>query len=194
MILLRPDCLVFRTANGEQIPCSAHEVTVELMGDCAEWIDHAYVQEAAEAVLHYFKAEKGQTAVSVAEFSEALERVLRGLGLDSKHSGTAEPGDPAVAVPVEPRVVEADLRQLADESGRSCELFFFPRLRAAVHQGLDTAPHMFRLNGLRPCVKQLTGAKRWSPHCQALNDQIVDYLRTCLTTEKNSPGCTLVVR
>lgn len=197
MILLRPDCLVFKTTDGEQIPCSAHEVTVELMGDCVEWLDQAYVQEATEAVLHYFRTEKGQSAVSVAEFSEALERVLRGLGLESKSAAAKASAAPVADGPAagstDSRVVEADLRQLADGPDKSCELFFFPKLRATVRQGLDRAPQVLRIHGLRPCVKQLTGAKRWGPHCQALNDHIVEYLRTCLSTEKNSLGCTLVI-
>ena len=48
MILLRPDCLVFNTAKGESIPCSAHDVTVELMGQSTKWIDKDMVEHAAD--------------------------------------------------------------------------------------------------------------------------------------------------
>lgn len=192
MILLRPDCLVFRTSDGESVPCSAHQVTVELMGDSAEWLDKEMVQHAAEAVLHYFKSEKGQSTVSVAEFSEALERVLRGLGLEVHSASVAndvETGcDPAPA-----QVVEADLSQFASQPGEGFELFFFSRLRDEVRQRLAAAPILLRFSGLRNCVKQLTGAKRWSAQCQCLNDQIVDYLRTCLATEKAASGSALVI-
>ena len=98
MILLRPDCLVFKTANGENVPATAQEVTVELMGEQGSWLDPEIVQNAAAAVLHYFKDEKKQSTVSVAEFSEALERVLRGLGFDVKSAGapaTPKPGPEA---------------------------------------------------------------------------------------------------
>ena len=193
MILLRPDCLVFRTADGENVPCSAHEVTVELMGDSAEWLDAEMVEHAAGAVLHYFKSEKGQNTVSVAEFSEALERVLRGLGLNVKASEHSE----ALAVKIPstppPRVVEADLQKLAGEPDLGCELVFFPRLRDALRRELDGAPLLLRFRGLRECVKQLAGAKRWGPQCQALNDQIVDYLRCCLGAEKSGANCALMV-
>ena len=193
MILLRPDCLVFRTADGENIPCSAHEVTVELMSDCTEWLDPDMVEHAAGAVLHYFKSEKGQDAVSVAEFSEALERVLRGLGLNVKASDNAETSvaEPESLLP--PRVVEADLQQLAGEANLGCELVFFPRLRDMLRRELDGTPLLLRFRGLRACVKQLVGAKRWGPHCQALNDQIVDYLRGCLGAEKSGSKCALIV-
>ena len=192
MILLRPDCLVFKTSDGESVPCSAHQVTVELIGDSAEWLDKDMVQHAAEAVLHYFKSEKGQGTVSVAEFSEALERVLRGLGFEVHSASVSNdiktPSDPAPA-----RVVEADLNQFASQPGEGFELFFFPRLRDEVRQGLAAAPALLRFSGLRNCVKQLTGARRWNAQCQSLNDQIVDYLRTCLKSEKAASGSRLMI-
>lgn len=196
MILLRPDCLVFKTADGENIPCSAHDVTVELIGDSVDWLDTDLVTNAAEAVLHFFKKEKGQHTVSVTEFSEALERVLRGLGLDVKAAGTenAPSAAPATGTAASPRVVEADLRLLARDAECGGELVFFPRLREAIRRELDGRPTVIRFSGLRGCVKQLTGAKRWSTHCQSLNDQIVDYLRTCLRNERFRQECALVVR
>ena len=193
MILLRPDCLVFKTANGENIPCSAHEVTVELMGDSTEWLDADMVEHAAGAVLHYFKSEKGQDTVSVAEFSEALERVLRGLGLNVKASDGVEAPFPEAESLPPPRVVEANLQELAGEANLGCELVFFPRLRDALRRELDGTPLLLRFRGLRACVKQLAGARRWGPHCQALNDQIVDYLRGCLGAEKSGSTCALIV-
>ena len=193
MILLRPDCLVFKTADGENIPCSAHEVTVELMSDCTEWLDPDMVEHAAGAVLHYFKSEKGQDTVSVAEFSQALECVLRGLGLNVKASDNAEaPLAEAESLPP-PRVVEANLQELAGEPSLGCELVFFPRLRDLLRRELDGTPLLLRFRGLRACVKQLAGARRWGPHCQALSDQIVDYLRGCLGAEKSGSSCALMV-
>jgi hypothetical protein len=195
MILLRPDCLVFKTTDGEDIPCSAHDVTVELIGDSAAWLDTDLVAHAAEAVLHFFKSEKGKHSVSVAEFSEALERVLRGLGIDVKADGKAgAPSTETISIPQStPRVVEADLRLLAGESDLGGELVFFPRLRDAIRRELDGSPTILRFSGLRECVKQLTGSKRWSAHCQSLSDQIVDYLRTCLGAERSGASCALVV-
>lgn len=184
MILLRPDCLVFETSDGEHIPCTAKEVTFELIGDAAKWLDAEIIENAAAAVLHYFRSERQQETVSVAQFGLALEKALVGLGLEvklSEASETASPGRP---------LVEADLRGFAGDGG---ELFFFPRLREEIRRRLDGTPRVLRFHGLRACVKQMTGAKRWGARCRALNDQIVDYLRTCFSTEKAGPGCALVV-
>ncbi len=186
MILLRQDCLGFKTASGEAIPCTAQQMTVELLGEAAHLVDEYVVKNAAEAVLHYFKSELGRTTVTTAEFSEALEQVLRGLGFEVQSQATVN--KPAR------RVVESDLRVLASESGQGFELVFFSRLRNELRCRLGESPHVLRFNGLRGCVKQLVGAKRWGTKCQQLNDQIVEYLRTCLSVEFDGRSCALVVR
>ena len=189
MILLRPDCLEFKTADGDSIPCSAHQVVVELIGDAAQWLDKEVITHASEAVLHYFRDEKKQASVSVAEFVEALEQVLKGLGFQVK----AAPASATPPASMRPRVVEADLRDLANASNGGAELFFFPLLRRELQQRLDGSPLVLLFRGLRECVKQIVGAKRWNASCQAMNDRIVDYLRNCLNTEKWAAGCSLVV-
>src|SRR5256885_10293357 len=68
MILLRHDCLVFKTMDGECIPCSSEEVTLEIIGDAIELLDQQVIKQASAGVLHYFKAELGKTTVTVAEF------------------------------------------------------------------------------------------------------------------------------
>jgi hypothetical protein len=188
MILLRPDCLVFETAAGEHIPCAAKEVTFELVGEAAKWLDAETIENAAAAVLHYFRKERKQESVSVAQFASALEKVFVELGLEVKMSVPLAP-TASTAPPSRP-LVEADLRGFAGDGG---ELFLFPRLREEVRRRLDGTPRVLRFHGLRDCVKQITGAKRWGAQCRALNDQIVDYLRTCFSTEKAGTGSALVV-
>ena len=185
MIQLNPDYLVFKTAAGETIPCSAEQVTIELMGDAISLVDPELIRNASAAVLHYFKTELGRDSVSVGEFSLALERVLRGFGLNIKSTTEEE---------TQVRVAESDLRKLAASADKGFELFFFPTLREEMRRKIDEAPHVVRFNGLRGCVKQLVGAQRWSQRCQNLNDQIVEYLRTCLSVERKNETCALVVQ
>ncbi len=201
MILLRPDFLAFESADGELIPCSAQEVVVELMGDAAQWLDEEVIRHASEAVLHFFRHEKGRETVSMAEFVQALEQVLKGLGFEIKAGGTPKkfgltaPSGAGESPGLSPsrRVIEADLLELAGQSQAGAELFFFPLLRDAVNRRLDGSPLVLRFRGLRECVKRIVGAKRWNPACQSMNDQIVDYLRTCLSQGKAGEGCALVV-
>lgn len=185
MILLRPDCLVFKTSSGENVPCSAQQVTLELLGEAVNQIDEAIVQNAAHAVLHYFRSELNRTFVTIGEFAETLANVLRNLGLQVETTNSAE--GPSLR-----RVVDRDLRPLVAGGEHVCELVFFQMLRAELRDHIAT--DILRFNGLRSCVKQIVGAQRWGPRCQRLSDQIVDYLRDCLTLEAGHAGCALVVR
>jgi hypothetical protein len=187
MILLRHDCLVFKTSDGESFPCSTKEVTVEILGDAIGLLDEEIIKQASEGVLHYFKAELGKTTVTIAEFSTALEQALKALGLHVQNGAETPSLSPA------PRVVRSDLINVAMDAGQGLELFFFPQLRTVLEDVLKQSPDIACFRGLRGCVKQLLHAKRWSPGCQQLNDQIVDFLRSCFDIQKSASSCALLV-
>jgi hypothetical protein len=183
MIQLHPDCLIFHTSNGEAIPCSAEVVTIELVGDSQ--LDPQIVREAATAVVYYFKNELGREDVSVEEFSRALQKVLRKLGYQVSANNDQ-------AQEIEQRQTVSNLPELASSSGKGFELFFFQRLRTELKTQLELEPTVLRFQGLRTCVKQLTGRQRWCASCQTMSDQIVDYLRECFSVER-AGNCNLVV-
>ncbi len=183
MIQLHPDCLIFHTSAGESIPCSAEVVTIELVGD--SMLEPEVVREAASAVVYYFKNELGREDVSVEEFSRALQKVLRSLGYEVSSNDDEKKE-------VEQRQTVLNLPELASSSGKGFELIFFQRLRSELKAQLETAPTVVRFQGLRTCVKQLTGRQRWCASCQTLNDQIVEYLRECFCAER-AANCNLVV-
>jgi hypothetical protein len=181
MILLRPDCLAFESPGCDAELRPAEAVAIEVAGDAAALHADA-IKEAAAAVMHYFQNDLGRTTVSVAEFSVALKKALQGLGLDVE-----------VTPPAGERGEETDLQTLLQE-GSGAELVFFPRLRAELRRRLERGPAVLRFRGLRGCVKQLLGARRWSPRCQTMNDQILDYMRTCLEVDRQVRLCALLVR
>jgi len=180
MIALHTDCLLFQLANGESVPCSADMITLEIVGEAHDLLDPEMLRHAAASVFHYFKIELVREAVTVGEFSRALEKVLGHLGY-TLHASV--PGD----------ISDTDLARLFREAGDSLELFFFPRLRDELRLQLRQSPHLVHFRGLRGCVKQITGARRWSSRCEQLEDQIISYLRECLTAETAQPDCALVV-
>ena len=174
MITLAVDCLLFEMATGESIPYSADMVSVELADNTTDLFDSEFVRDATKAVFHYFKHELGRHSVSIVEFEGALQKVLGDFAATAQLSA---PPDSS------PRVLECDLNCLALESGQGRELFFFPRLRVELRRHLQQSPRVLRFRGLRDCVKQLTGARRWSRRCRTLEGEIVDYLRECLSAE-----------
>ena len=182
MITLSSDCLLFQLSNGESIPFSADMISVELIGNLGQWLDPDLVKQAAKAVFHYFKHELGRHSVTADDFAATLERVLHGFRISAKppsprHSGLAK----------------ADLWLLARQTGEAGELMFFPRLRDELRLQLLQRPGVLRFHGLRPCVKQLVGADRWGPRCRALEEQIVHYLRQCLSSESSAGRTALIV-
>lgn len=185
MIQLQTDCLYFQMANGQTIPCSAKSVVVELIGTESEGLDSEVVQNAAQAVLHYFRHELGRQLVTVGEFAEILEKTLRSLGVSIRGS------EEGVGVG---EAVEADLRILALEAGEGYELAFFRRLREVLREQAGRQGAMIRLKGLRGCVKLLAGARRWDRRCQALHDQIVVFVRQSLRAEVGGQATTVVLR
>lgn len=181
MIQLNPDYLVFETSNGDYIPCSAEMVAIELIGEAVSAIEPEIIKNAASAVLYYFRHEKQQTCVSIGEFTLALEKALRSLGLNI----VAEEA-------TGPRVAELDMTRIACGSA-SVELLFFQYIRDELVSHLRGTPEVVRFTGLRRCVKQLQGAQRWSNKCQQLSDHIVEYLRNCLCENTRGANCSLVV-
>jgi hypothetical protein len=185
MIDLHPDYLMFHTSAGETIPCSAEAVAIELVGDSINQIDPEIIRNAALAVLYYFKSELGRSFVTVHEFTDELEKVLRGFGFGVKAAGPE---------PSPLRLAKYDLRALAHDAQAGLPLAFFPRLRAELRRTLREQPRVLQFDGLRGCVKLLIGARRWSDRCQRLSDEIVDFLRECLQSEHAAGDCALVVR
>jgi hypothetical protein len=184
MIALQSGCLLFQLASGESVPCSAEMISVELTGNAEGLLDPEVLSHATASVFHYFKNELERESVTVGEFALALEKVLRNLGFSIR---TGMAGGRSQ------EVIETDLCLFARESAASLELFFFPRLRNELRAQLRQSPRLLRFRGLRGCVKQLAGARRWSPRCERLQDHIIEYLRRCFTAEPEQNECALVV-
>lgn len=183
MIALHSNCLLFELASGESIPCTSEMISVEIVGEAHAAPDLEILRHAAASVFHYFKAELQRQSVTVGEFSRALEQVLSHLGY------TIHATEPRQAGALD----AADLGQLLRAAGDSRELLFFPRLRDELRGRLRHSPRVVRFHGLRGCVKELAGVRRWSPRCEQLQDQIVTYLRECFSAEPDPKNCALVV-
>src|SRR5208337_2697845 len=149
MIALQSDCLLFQLASGESVPCSAEMISVELTGNAGGVLDPEVLRHATASVFHYFKTELERESVTVGEFAQALEKVLRNLGFTIRTGMMENSRD----------TIETDLCLFARESADSLELVFFPRLGNELRAQLRQSPRLLRFRGLRGCVKQLTGAR-----------------------------------
>ena len=184
MRLLSRECLLVRLPSGGCIPLWPETVPVHLEGEAAGALDPDMLQEAVAAIFHYFVRERRQQSIPVADFSLALEKILQGLGLAfSRRKYLSWP----------PAEFESDLRQMAQESGSGAELIFFPRLRAELKKQLLHGASVVRFRGLRGCVKELAGVRRWSASCQPLCDRIVEHVRACAAADSAGGDCILII-
>jgi len=167
------------------IPCDSEAVAFEISGG-ESGLDPELVRHAAAAVLHYFKHDLKRASVTLAEFSAALEQVLRRMGMTDWQ---------AVTLPTSCKALDAiiDLRRFL---GDDLELTFFHRLREELHRQLapDTPnPRLLRCHSLKACVMKLAGARRWSSRCCQLRDTIVEHLRHAVRLEGSSGPVALAI-
>ncbi|MSU37320.1 MAG: hypothetical protein EXS36_19930 [Pedosphaera sp.] len=201
MIRLREDCLLVQQSSGQMVPCGVEQVTIELMGETVGLMDPEIIRDAAAGVLHFFKVELKKETVTLGEFAEALARVLRGFGVGVECMAV----DKSTIAPPNSGLIEveggasssldavADLREVATASGTEYELGFFPRLRGILGRSLQERLRTVRFVGLRGCVKQLMGRRRWCRHCRRMEEQIVGFLRESLRADDRSRGVLLLV-
>jgi hypothetical protein len=185
MIPVPSDFPASEPAAAGHIPCSGEAVSFEVNATAAG-LDPEMVRHAAAAVLHYFRHDLGRTSVTVGEFSEALERVLKSMGMSHLQAVTT----PASASGLD---VSIDLGTLV---GDGLELAFFQRLREELRRHLSPTPHrpnFVRCHGLRSCVLRLTGARRWSRRCEHLRDSILEHVRQATRAEKLAGPVGLII-
>jgi hypothetical protein len=83
MAQLYKNSLYFETVTGGTQLCSAHEVTILLVGDAG--IDEQTLIDVTEGVVNYFKEELGHEEVTVAEYSKILAEMLTAIGYPATH-------------------------------------------------------------------------------------------------------------
>ena len=184
MIALQSDCLLFQLANGESIPCSAEMISRR---NHRRRRRPARTRNAPARRRLRVSLFQNRTRTRNRHRRRICPRARKSPAPSRLHHPRRRHRRPAG------EASDTDLGRLARESADSLELFFFPRLRDELRAQLRQSPRVVRFRGLRGCVKQLAGARRWSHRCEQLQDQIVDYLRDCLTAEPEQTDCALVV-
>ncbi len=89
--------------------------------------------------------------------------------------------------------VRVSLMALAREAGECYELAFFELLGRRIWELTREQCFEFALHDLEPCVKWLRGRKVWSRDCDALQAEIVSFVRqqTALAAASNDTAFAL---
>jgi hypothetical protein len=161
--------------NGIKVPLDLVNLRLRLELCAAQHGYHSCWEPAREinhGIEDYLKGEYPDPTVTLAELYQLTAKALFGLGYPDLASRFAAIGSPKPAV--------IDLDDLADRAGASFELSFFPSLKRELEQAVETGGHSIHLRNMRDGVKRLLCAKRWSPRCRGLNEQIVEIVEQVL--------------
>lgn len=202
MIRRQSDCPGFNDDfhSGKMLKIEG-EIVVELAGKSGALPDRELITQAVSAVIHYIKTDLKVNAIPAEEFSTLLEAVLEGFGYKVKtkvKNGCANADNKGESSKsrIERETEIVNLQEIAEEAGSGYELFFFERLRHIVYKNLKRRPKLLYIHGLRSCVKQLVGARKWSPQCQRLSEDIVYFVRNQFQSadHKDVNECTLLIK
>lgn len=120
-----------------------------------------------ETLEDYLSSHVEANAVSVPELALLVADVLQVIGYAeiTPYVVLGHPGE------------RLNLVDLVKEAGAGYELAFFNRLRDRLQSMIGSGATEVDLVGLATCVKQLRSRKSWSRGCDALQEEIVSFVR-----------------
>ncbi|MEI7957825.1 MAG: hypothetical protein WCI40_01855 [Verrucomicrobiota bacterium] len=141
-------------------------------------------ENVTETVAHYLAAHYEANAISVPRLTQLIADVLQVVGYSeiAPHLILGMPGE------------RLNLVELAREAGAGYELAFFNRLRDRLQTLIGAGTTDMDLVGLASCVKQLRARKSWSRSCDALQEEIVSFVRTQTLSAPTAQEISVQVR
>jgi hypothetical protein len=169
MIQLHTDVLWVRAEDGRLVPFDEQRLAQSIQR-VAENVGHSdwWLAESIAAAVHAFATKsRSEPVISSKEIAEIVATVLATLGYDwisEAYAGDANH-------------VAIHLNELAWRTNAGFELEFFQQLDHALSAAANRRLVAMRIDGLRACVMQLRGARRWTAECRRLAEDIVEHVR-----------------
>ena len=169
MIRLQDGIAWVRIGDGRLVPFDEHRLAVSIQevaqhtGDSDWWL----AESIAAAVHVYAVKSRSDGVIPSSEIAEIVATVLSTLGyqrVSEAYSGRTDH-------------VAIHLNELAGRRNTAFELEFFQRLDRALGAAANRRFLVIEVDGLRACVMQLRGARRWTAGCRRFAEDIVDYVR-----------------
>lgn len=144
------------------------------------WLAEHVVESVSLSLASYFS----ENVITVPHLAGRIRDALQAIGYSEigEHLALGMPGE------------RLDLAALAKEAGAGYELLFFNRLREALRALIGKGTTEFDVVGLAPCVKHLRARKSWSRSCEALQEEIVSFVRTQTAGEAAEREISVQVR
>jgi hypothetical protein len=146
--------------------------------------DWWFAADIARAVIEYLRERFPSATITIEQLYEKIARVLNYLGWK----------DIASQLEANPPPLQISLVEIAELAGEGYELEFFRILRRRLNDVAHTGSRQIHVLGVRRAVKQLRAAKRWNPSCDALCEDIVNFVRRQVLRSESASGIGLVVK
>ncbi|MBL9155091.1 MAG: hypothetical protein JNK37_21595 [Verrucomicrobiales bacterium] len=130
--------------------------------DVPDWL----ADDVCKGIESYLKNHYPGTVIDLPDLFVRIKRTLGQLGL----------GDFAAQVNEAAPPVRISLPDLARRAGPGFELLFFELLKNRFREAADGGARRLICYGLRPCVKQLATATKWTVRCGRLETEIMAFL------------------
>ena len=169
MIQLRENICWVRAADGRALPFDGARLVRSIRraaitaGHADWWPGEAIGEAVFLAIQEYFPRQ----TIAAAELAGVVIQMLTMVGF----------ADIARAYQRRHQYTEIRLDQMTAVASAATELGFFQQLDAALQVAARAELASVYVRGLRSCVMQLRGARRWSVSCRRLAEDIVSHVR-----------------
>ncbi len=171
MIQPRDDIVWIVTATGELAVFDAGQLARSIQRTAPPGEESAFDdigRAISEAVDQHLRDHRRPQPATTQQITEMVQALLEMLGY--RESARRYAGEDVLR--------EIRLDRLAADAGRcgSFELGFYRRLDQVLAEASQDGPERVRMRGLRACVLQMRGARRWSRQCRRLAEEIIDHV------------------
>jgi hypothetical protein len=169
MIQALEDIVWVKFEDGHMAPFDEQRLALSIQ-TVAERAGHSdwWLAESVAAAVHAYAVKcRSDGVIPSREIVEIVTAVLATLGFE-KISEAYAGHEHCAAI---------HLNDLAARMGAAFELEFFRQLDEALSAASDHRLSVIEVDGLRACVMQLRGARRWNSGCRKLAEEIVEYVR-----------------
>jgi len=157
----------------------------DIIRDAAErsgCTDSWFTEDIAKGVILYLKKRFPGSSIDVKELFEKIDKTLRAIGFEHV-AGHLEPSTPPASL---------SLSRLAKNAGDGYELVFFQLLSERLGNLRDMGTSRLHCSELRDAVVSLCRAKRWSPKCERLQIEILEFVANQMARSSKSEVSLMV--
>jgi len=142
--------------------------------------DFPFIDDLLKGILHYLENKCSLRVLTIEELHTRVRRMLERIGCEAI----------AQKLPLTAPPITISLYRAAREAGNGFELAFFNQLQSEIEDLKTHGVAELHFTDIRECVLYLKNLTRWTPACETLKNEIINYLgkfaKNGVVMEKNN--------